>query len=186
MRGVAVEGVAPDGTVRRLTGGWQVIPFRELDNAKSRYPDGKLTRAYHPSTRASKKKLARGEVAPVDVEVFPTGAAIQEGHRLRLSVQAFDVPHLLAPVGDLLSTLTVIKIHNSATHPSALTLPTLRTKVSSRTSISLARSTTTRSQSNQVRVAVTSTGEKPPEKDQVNLEGTHIRTATTHGSRTTT
>ncbi|NYG59175.1 hypothetical protein BJ980_002098 [Nocardioides daedukensis] len=185
MLAVAVEDVAPDGKVSRLTGGWQVISFRELDKAKSRYLNGQLIQAHHPFTRASKKKLARGEIAPVDVEVFPTGAAIQKGHRLRLSVQAFDVPHLLAPIGDLLSTLTVIKIHNSATHPSALTLPTLRTKVSSRTTISLTKSTTTRSQSNQVRVSVSATGEKPTGKVQVRLDGKLIRTASLVWGRTT-
>ena len=43
---------------------------------------------------------------PVDVEVFPTGAAIQPGHRLRISIQAFDVPHLFPTLPDLFGTLT--------------------------------------------------------------------------------
>ena len=82
MLSVAVEDVAPDGTVNRLTGGWQVISHRALDTTRSRYLDGKLIQPFHPFTRAAEKPLARGAVAPVDVEVFPTGASIEPGHRL--------------------------------------------------------------------------------------------------------
>ena len=96
MLSVAVEDVAPDGTVKRLTGGWQVISHRALDTKKSRYLDGKLIQPFHPFTKAAEKPLAAGAVEPVDVEVFPTGASIEPGHRLRIAVQAFDVPHLHA------------------------------------------------------------------------------------------
>jgi predicted acyl esterase len=64
-------------------------------------------------------------VAPVDVEVFPTGAVVEPGHRLRLAVQAYDVPHLLPTLADLLGTLTVVKIHNSATYPSTINFPSV-------------------------------------------------------------
>ncbi|KQY57124.1 CocE/NonD family hydrolase [Nocardioides sp. Root140] len=130
MLSVAVEDVAPDGTVSRLTGGWQVISFRELDTSKSRYLDGKLIQPFHPFTRESKRKLLGGAVEPVDVEVFPTGAQIQKGHRLRLAVQSFDIPHLLPTLPDLLGSLTVMKIHTSAAYPSELTLPTIRPSAS--------------------------------------------------------
>ncbi|MGN6162285.1 MAG: CocE/NonD family hydrolase, partial [Marmoricola sp.] len=110
---VAVEDEAPDGTVTRLSGGWQVISLRELVAAKSRYLDGQLVQPYHPFTKASQHTLASGQVAPVDVEVFPTGAVIQPGHRLRIAIQAFDVPHLLPPVPNLLPALGVIALHTS-------------------------------------------------------------------------
>jgi putative CocE/NonD family hydrolase len=125
MASVAVEDVAPDGKVHRLTGGWQVISHRKLDASRTRMLDGKIIQPYHPFTRAEQKKLARGEIAPVDVEVFPTAATIQPGHRLRLAVQAFDIPHLLPTLTDALGTLTVMKVHTSAQYPSELTLPTL-------------------------------------------------------------
>ncbi|MCZ4498530.1 MAG: hypothetical protein JWQ74_1083 [Marmoricola sp.] len=123
MLSVALEDEAPDGTVSRLTGGWQVISHRALDKRKSRYLDGKLIQPYHPFTKAAKVALAKGEVAPIDVELFPTGAKIRPGHRLRIAIQSFDVPHLLAPVPDLLSTLSVITLHTSAEYPSSLTIP---------------------------------------------------------------
>ncbi|MGZ5402542.1 MAG: CocE/NonD family hydrolase [Aeromicrobium sp.] len=126
MLSVAVSDVAPDGKVSRLTGGWQVLSLRKLTAAKSRYLDGKLIQPFHPFTKASEKPLAPSEVAPIDVEVFPTGAQIQKGHKLRISIQAFDVPHLLPTVPQLAGTLTVMKVHNSAKYPSELTIPTLR------------------------------------------------------------
>ncbi|CAM3323120.1 CocE/NonD family hydrolase [Nocardioides dubius] len=126
MLSVAVEDVAPDGTVTRLTGGWQVISHRALDRRRTRYLDGQILQAYHPFTKAAKRSLAPGQVGTVDVEIFPTGARIKKGHRLRLAIQAFDVPHLLPTVPDLASTLTVLRVHNSAKHRSRLTLPVLR------------------------------------------------------------
>jgi uncharacterized protein len=123
MLSVAVEDVAPNGKVSRITGGWQVISQRKLAKHRSRYLDGKLIQAYHPFTRASKAKLARGKVAPIDVEIFPTGAAIKPGHRLRLSVQAFDIPHLLSPLPDLIGQLSPLTIHVSKRYRSVLTLP---------------------------------------------------------------
>lgn len=126
MLSVAVEDVAPDGTVKRLTGGWQVISHRALDTTRSRYLGGKLIQAFHPHTRAAEKPLATGAVEPVDVEVFPTGASIQPGHRLRIAVQAFDTPHLAPTLPQLPGSLTSITIHNSAKYPSVLTLPALR------------------------------------------------------------
>lgn len=126
MLAVAVEDVAPDGTVSRLTGGWQVISLRQLDKARSRYLDGRLIQPYHPFTKASQHVLASGQVAPVDVEVFPTGAVVKPGHRLRLAVQAYDVPHLLPTLPGAPGTLTVMRIHDSSTYPSKVTLPVVR------------------------------------------------------------
>ncbi|MBS4752918.1 CocE/NonD family hydrolase [Nocardioides sp. zg-ZUI104] len=122
MLSVAVEDVAPDGTVTRISGGWQTIAHRELDPRRSRYLDGKLLQPFHPFTRAAKKPLAAGQVAPVDVEIFPTGAKIAEGHRLRIAVQAFDVPHLLSTVPDLVGHLVPFTLHTGPEHRSEITL----------------------------------------------------------------
>lgn len=123
MVSVSVSDVAPDGTVTRLSGGWQVLSLRALDRKRSRYVNGKLLQPYHPFTRASKERLAPGEVGRVDVEVFPTTASIRKGHRLRIAVQAFDVPHLLPTLHDLPGALTAIRLHSSPRHPSELTIP---------------------------------------------------------------
>lgn len=60
------------------------------------------------------------------MEVFPKGASIRPGHRLRIAVQAFDTPHLAPTLPQLPSSLTSIRIHNSAKYPSVLTLPAVR------------------------------------------------------------
>jgi predicted acyl esterase len=60
----------------------------------------------------------------VDVEVFPTGAVLQKGHRLRITLQAFDTPHLTAPAPQLLDGAGgVITFHHSAELPSRIVLP---------------------------------------------------------------
>ena len=68
------------------------------------------------------EKLPAGQVAPVDVEIFPTGAVIAKGHRLRIAVQAFDVPHLLSPVTDLVAQLVPVTVHTGPQYPSVLTM----------------------------------------------------------------
>ena len=123
MLSVHVEDVAPDGTATRLTGGWQVISLRQLDRSRTVRRDGEILQPYHPFTRRSKRPVEPGRVVPVDVEVFPTGARLAPGHRLRITVQAFDVPHLLPSLPDLANTPGVITVHHSARYPSRVTLP---------------------------------------------------------------
>ncbi|MEU5853281.1 CocE/NonD family hydrolase [Saccharopolyspora shandongensis] len=125
MLSVSVSSVSPTGEVNRLTGGWQVLSHRALDESRSRYLDGQLIQPYHPFTKDAQNLLQPGEIAPIDVEVFPTGAVIPPGHRLRISVQAFDVPHLLPTLRDLPAALSPLTIHNSAQHPSQITLPVI-------------------------------------------------------------
>lgn len=122
MLSVAVEDVAPDGTVSRITAGWQTIAHRKLDKSRSRYLDGKLIQPYHPFTKAAKKKLPAGAIAPVDVEIFPTGARIRKGHRLRISIQAFDLPHLLSTLPDLPGHLVPVTVHTGGKHRSSITM----------------------------------------------------------------
>ena len=102
MLSVSVSDVAPDGTVSRLTGGWQVLSQRALDKKRTRYLDGKVLQPYHPFTRASKKPLASRPGRAGRRRGLPDRAprsrrATGCGSR----VQAFDVPHLLPTVPDL-------------------------------------------------------------------------------------
>jgi hypothetical protein len=168
--------------VSRLSGGWQVISHRALDTARSRYLDGQLVQPYHPFTQAAQTPLPAGAVEPVDVEVFPTGAAIEPGHRLRIAVQAFDVPHLLPSLTGALPTLTVIGIHTSAAFPSELTLPLVApvpaatpaqppatTRAASRTTFTVARPGR-RHHATPVRITVTSSGHAATGRVQVLLD----------------
>lgn len=105
-----------------------MISLRALDRSRSRYLDGQLIQPYHPFTKASQDRLGPGEVAPVDVEVFPTGARIRKGHRLRIAVQAFDVPHLAPNLLQLPGSLGVLTVHDSARYPSRLTVPVVTSR----------------------------------------------------------
>ncbi|MBF4161270.1 CocE/NonD family hydrolase [Nocardioides acrostichi] len=121
MLSVSVEDVAPDGTVSRLTGGWQVLSLAKLQRKRSRMLDGTIIQPWHPFTKASQKPLEG--TRPVDVEVFPTAAKIAKGHRLRIAVQAFDVPHLLPPLPTLVGSLSAITLHTGPETPSSLNVP---------------------------------------------------------------
>jgi predicted acyl esterase len=71
--------------------------------------------------------MPSGAAVPIDVEVFPTGATLAAGHRLRLSVEAFDTPHLAAPVPQYANNLgSVMSIVHDAAHPSYLTVSLAR------------------------------------------------------------
>jgi predicted acyl esterase len=50
---VSVSDVAPDGSVSRLTGGWQVLSQRALDRSRTRYLDGRIIQ---PSTRSRERR----------------------------------------------------------------------------------------------------------------------------------
>ncbi len=124
MLSVHVEDVAPDGSVDRLTGGWQVLSHRRLVRARSLRRDGEILRPWHPFTAAAQLPVTPGKVMGVDVEVFPTGAALRKGHRLRITVQSFDTPHLSPTAPQLVDqTGGVITIHHSPKYPSRLVLP---------------------------------------------------------------
>ena len=60
---------------------------------------------------------------PVDVEIFPTAAVIKPGHRLRFTVQGFDVPHLLGTIPDIPGSMLPITLYTGPKHPSSISLP---------------------------------------------------------------
>ena len=97
MLSVAVEDVAPDVSVDRLTGGWQVLSHRATTPGRALRRDGEVLQPWHPFSRDAQLEVEPGKVMRVDVEVFPTGAVLRKGHRLRVTVQA-DTPHLTATV----------------------------------------------------------------------------------------
>jgi predicted acyl esterase len=124
MLSVAVEDVAPDGTVDRLTGGWQVLSHRKLVAKRSLRRDGEVLQPWHPFTRKAQLAVEPGEVMRVDVEVFPTGAVLRKGHRLRVTVQAFDTPHLTPTAPQVVDSAGgVITVHSGPEHRSRLVLP---------------------------------------------------------------
>jgi putative CocE/NonD family hydrolase len=119
-----IEDVAPDGTVTQLTAGWQTLGLRALNRAKSRWVDGHLVQPFHPYTKSSLLTVPSGKVVPVDVEIFPTAAAILPGHTLRLTLQPADEPHLTPPLPQAVNSAgAVLTFVHDARHPSSVVLP---------------------------------------------------------------
>jgi predicted acyl esterase len=117
-----VDDVAPDGVCRPLTQGALLDSHRALDPERTWYlPDGTVLKPHHISTRAGVKPVVPGELTRYDVEIFPTAALIEPGHRLRLTVATFDFPHLVptAPARRNLAGGTY-RLHHGGPTPSHL------------------------------------------------------------------
>ncbi|MFE6644929.1 CocE/NonD family hydrolase [Nocardioides sp. NPDC057772] len=124
---VSVEDVAPDGSVDRITGGWQTLRHRAVIASRARTLNGQVVQPWHPFTREAEQSVTPGTIYRVPVEVFPTGAVIKKGHRLRVTVHSYDVPHLLPNVKQLVRGVAgVVTVHHTKTHPSTLILPARR------------------------------------------------------------
>ena len=91
-----LEDVAPSGVSTPLTSGALLGSFRALDSGRSWFaPDGRPLLPYHPYTRASVRPVPTGAVTRFDIEVFPTFARLAAGHRLRLTLNTSDTPHMV-------------------------------------------------------------------------------------------
>jgi len=122
---VTLTDVAPDGTSVAITGGWLVASLR----ATARSPwtmsvDGQPLRVFHPFT-ASSEQTPPASPAAYDVEVFPTFATFQPGHRLRLDIGTGQLPHLIPTVTEAGASAggTFLIEHATAGDSSRLILP---------------------------------------------------------------
>lgn len=121
---VRVDDVGTDGKAFALTDGIQTASLRTVDSTRSRFLDGQMIQPWHAFTKDSIQKVGSGNLVEVQVEIFPTSAVIQTGHKLRIAVGASDFPHGLPPLPDLVqSLLGVISVYSDAAHPSKVVLP---------------------------------------------------------------
>jgi uncharacterized protein len=120
-----LDDVAPDGASRPLTQGALLGSHRALDPDRTWYlPDGTVLRPHHFSTRSAVTPVVPGELTRYDVEVFPTAALLEQGHRLRLTVTTYDFPHLV-PTKPARRALTggSYQLHQGGPTPSHLLIP---------------------------------------------------------------
>ena len=124
---VNVEDVAPDGTSKPLTQGALIGSARAPDRSRSWRVDGKLVLPYHPYTKAASIPVRRGVLTRYDIEVFPTYSTLAAGHRLRVTIDTTDFPHLL-PTPQQLARLFggTYQVQRTATAPSSITVPLTR------------------------------------------------------------
>lgn len=124
---VAVSDVAPDGSSRVLSNGLLLASHRAVDDSRSRFLDGRRIQPWHPFTVAARQSVQPGVPTLLPIEVFPTSAALRPGHRLRIVISPYDVPHALPPIGAALDLLVgQVTVLNDAAHPSSVTIPILR------------------------------------------------------------
>ena len=65
-----------------------------------------------------------GSPVEVDVEIYPTGWDLLPGHKLQLTLQTADVPHLAQPLPESLASAgATLSIYHDAKHSSELVVP---------------------------------------------------------------
>jgi len=122
---VNVTDVAPDGTSTQLSAGWLLASARAVTpNPATLIVDGKLLRVFHPFTQASVLPVTSDPTA-YDIEVFPTFATFEKGHRIRLDVGTGDFPHSAQNVPNLVNTAPSLVLDRNPANPSYVTLPTM-------------------------------------------------------------
>jgi hypothetical protein len=122
---VRLEDVAPDGSSLPLTSGALLGSLRALDPAASwDAPGGRPLLPYHPYTRASERPVIPGQLTRYDIEVFPTFARLAPGHRLRVTINTADTPHLLpSPAQQAALAGGVYRVRRNALAASYLEVP---------------------------------------------------------------
>jgi putative CocE/NonD family hydrolase len=120
-----VSDVSPAGQSNPLTTGWLVQSMRAVDRARSTFtPRGDFVVPFHPFTRAGRRSVGRGSTEDLDIEIFNTDAVLRAGNRLRLTVTAADVPHLLPAAPAAAGGIgAIVTVRTSAAHPSYLVAP---------------------------------------------------------------
>ena len=136
---VNLTDVAPDGTSTQLSAGWLLATMRAESQMTAAEPvtltvDGKLLRVFHPFTQQSAMPL---DASPTNynIEVFPTFATFQAGHRIRLDVGTGDTPHSAPSAPNLAASAgSYFLIDHNPANPSYMTLPTMTSGVLATTS----------------------------------------------------
>ena len=76
---------------------------RAIDHDLSEYAeDGTLLTAHHYLSRKRKLPVPADTPLPIDVDLVPTDAVLDIGHRLRVDIYAGSVPRYLTVVPDLI------------------------------------------------------------------------------------
>jgi uncharacterized protein len=123
---VRVTDVAPSGASTQISAGWLLASMRATaPSAVTQKVDGTLLRPFHPFTQATEQSVPTTPTA-YDIEVFPTFATFQAGHRIRLDVGTGDAPHMvLSAPHQAQSAGAVFMVDRNPDNPSYVSLPVL-------------------------------------------------------------
>jgi len=122
---VTVQDIAPNKVSKPITSGAIIGNQRTVNEEESWYDgNGELLIPHHSYTEASQHPVPKDSVERYDIEVFPTMASIEPGHRIRVTITTADTPHLL-PTIDQHKDLRFgrYQVMRTATYPSHINLP---------------------------------------------------------------
>jgi hypothetical protein len=123
-----LEDVAPDGTATPITTGALLGSLRAEDASRSWLtPGGQPLLPFHPYTQASAQAVPIGTVTRFDIEIRPTFAQLDAGHRLRLTLTTSDLPTLIPTEPDATNLIggiyEVQRNHAAASYVELLSAP---------------------------------------------------------------
>ncbi|WOC11892.1 Cocaine esterase [Gordonia sp. MP11Mi] len=90
--------VAPSGRSEVISTGSMSLSIRgQLDRSRSKYATGgDLVDPYYAFDGASRQPVKQGSSHTVDIGLLPTDALLKPGHRLRVSIYAFNAPRAIS------------------------------------------------------------------------------------------
>lgn len=99
---VNLEDVSPSGNAVPLTEGGLLGKFRAVNPSRSwTAPNGHYLMPYHDFTESSTVPVTPGTVTRYDIEIYPTLATIEPGHRLRVTLTTVQSPSLMPSASDV-------------------------------------------------------------------------------------
>jgi putative CocE/NonD family hydrolase len=114
---VTLSEVRADGKEMYLQKGWLRMSQRKLDLSRST-----ALRPYQTHREEDVALLTPGEAVPARVEIFPFGALLRKGSKIRVSIEApTPLPELWAFAG--IPVPAVNQVYADTSHPSKLVLP---------------------------------------------------------------
>jgi putative CocE/NonD family hydrolase len=114
------------GASNEITGGWDSLVFRALDDAHSTKVGSDYVIPYHPYTQASEASanIQPGQIYDWWIELRPSAVRIPAGHTLRFSIQTSDAVRFLPTLNRASQTVgSTLTVYHDAAHPSMIVLP---------------------------------------------------------------
>lgn len=118
-----LSDVAPDGTARPIGEGALVASRRALDPSRTGYsPSGDVVEPFQWHTEDTALPVDPDTVETYNVEIWPTSWMLRSGHRLRLTIDGAEIPHLM-PTSASPKRAGTLTVHHGPDQPSFLSIP---------------------------------------------------------------
>lgn len=127
---VQVNDVYPDGQAKNITSGWLSANRRPYDprNPTRLDPAYKAFDPFYFTPYQTPSQIVEDTLYPYVVEIWPTDTVFKKGHRIRLSILASDIPHILPTLVPSRNTLVI----DAQDHPARLDCTIIRDDASTK------------------------------------------------------